>query len=140
VITHELGADAGRGDRRSMAGIVRGSSSQVRGNPMAKAALGERDLGSGGAAGRDFAFAAAGRGAGNDSMRRFAGDSAVDSRADGEDRKELAAGYQRIKLKCKPGWDVEVFERVRNRWPEIMLSCDANSAYKLQGCGPPGGV
>ena len=31
--------------------------------------------------------------------------------------KELAAGYQRIKLKCKPGWDVEVFDRVRNRWP-----------------------
>ena len=46
--------------------------------------------------------------------------------------KELAAGYQRIKLKCKPGWDVEVFDRVRNRWPEIMLSCDANSAYKLR--------
>ena len=46
--------------------------------------------------------------------------------------KELAAGYQRIKLKCKPGWDVDVFERVRNRWPGIMLSCDANSAYKLR--------
>jgi O-succinylbenzoate synthase len=45
--------------------------------------------------------------------------------------KELAAGYQRIKLKCKPGWDVEVFEKVRHRWPEIMLSCDANSAYRL---------
>jgi O-succinylbenzoate synthase len=45
--------------------------------------------------------------------------------------KELAAGYQRIKLKCKPGWDVEVFESVRNRWPEIALSCDANSAYRL---------
>src|ERR1700678_2033327 len=46
--------------------------------------------------------------------------------------RELAAGYQRIKLKCKPGWDVEVFERVRSRWPGIMLSCDANSAYKLK--------
>jgi O-succinylbenzoate synthase len=46
--------------------------------------------------------------------------------------RELAAGYQRIKLKCKPGWDVEVFDRVRNRWPGIMLSCDANSAYKLR--------
>ena len=46
--------------------------------------------------------------------------------------KELAAGYQRIKLKCKPGWDVEVFERVRSRWPEITLSCDANSAYRLR--------
>jgi O-succinylbenzoate synthase len=46
--------------------------------------------------------------------------------------KELAAGYQRIKLKCKPGWDVEVFEKVRNRWPGITLSCDANSAYRLR--------
>jgi O-succinylbenzoate synthase len=46
--------------------------------------------------------------------------------------KELEAGYQRIKLKCKPGWDVEVFDRVRHRWPEITLSCDANSAYLLR--------
>lgn len=46
--------------------------------------------------------------------------------------KELAAGYQRIKLKCKPGWDVDVFERVRSRWPAITLSCDANSAYRLR--------
>lgn len=45
---------------------------------------------------------------------------------------ELAAGYQRIKLKCKLGWDVEVFEAVRNRWPEITLSCDANSSYRLK--------
>ena len=45
---------------------------------------------------------------------------------------ELAAGYQRIKLKCKPGWDVEVFERVRHRWPGIALSCDANSSYRLR--------
>jgi O-succinylbenzoate synthase len=46
--------------------------------------------------------------------------------------RELASGYQRIKLKCKPGWDVEVFEKVRTQWPDIMLSCDANSAYKLR--------
>ncbi|MGD0157966.1 MAG: o-succinylbenzoate synthase [Terracidiphilus sp.] len=46
--------------------------------------------------------------------------------------KELAAGYQRIKLKCKPGWDVDVFEQVRSRWPGILLSCDANSAYRLR--------
>ncbi|HLJ77682.1 MAG TPA: o-succinylbenzoate synthase [Acidobacteriaceae bacterium] len=49
-----------------------------------------------------------------------------------EVEKELAAGYQRIKLKCKPGWDVKVFEAVRDRWPEITLSCDANSAYRLK--------
>ncbi len=46
--------------------------------------------------------------------------------------REVAAGYQRIKLKCKPGWDVEVFERVRHRFPAITLSCDANSAYRLK--------
>ena len=46
--------------------------------------------------------------------------------------RELAAGYQRIKLKCKLGWDVEVFEMVRSQWPDILLSCDANSAYRLR--------
>jgi O-succinylbenzoate synthase len=43
----------------------------------------------------------------------------------------LEAGYQRIKLKCKPGWDTKIFEQVRKRWPNIMLSCDANSAYRV---------
>ena len=44
---------------------------------------------------------------------------------------ELAAGYQRIKIKVKPGWDAEVLEKVRALWPSILLSCDANSAYTL---------
>jgi len=44
---------------------------------------------------------------------------------------ELAAGYQRIKVKVKPGWDVKVLQRIRQKWPEILLSCDANSAYTL---------
>jgi o-succinylbenzoate synthase len=44
----------------------------------------------------------------------------------------LGQGYQRIKLKCKPGWDLKMFEAVRKRWPEIVLSCDANSAYRLR--------
>jgi O-succinylbenzoate synthase len=43
----------------------------------------------------------------------------------------LEAGYQRIKLKCKPGWDTKIFEQVRARWPKILLSCDANSAYRI---------
>lgn len=45
--------------------------------------------------------------------------------------EELEAGYQRIKLKCKPGWDTKIFEQVRKRWPKIALSCDANSAYRV---------
>jgi O-succinylbenzoate synthase len=44
----------------------------------------------------------------------------------------LAAGYQRIKLKCKHGWDTKIFEAVRGRWPDILLSCDANSAYRVK--------
>jgi O-succinylbenzoate synthase len=43
---------------------------------------------------------------------------------------ELAAGYQRIKVKVKPEWDLEVLSKIRKRWPKILLSCDANSAYR----------
>src|SRR6202167_1049914 len=45
--------------------------------------------------------------------------------------RELAAGYRRIKVKVKPGWDLDVLERIRSRWAGITLSCDANSAYTL---------
>lgn len=44
---------------------------------------------------------------------------------------ELDAGYQRIKMKIKPGWDVDVVARVRERFPNIRLMADANSAYTL---------
>ncbi len=44
---------------------------------------------------------------------------------------ELAAGYQRIKMKIKPGWDVDVIREVRRKFPEIRLMADANSAYTL---------
>lgn len=44
---------------------------------------------------------------------------------------ELAAGYQRIKIKIKPGWDKNVISQVRKRFPEIRLLADANSAYTL---------
>jgi O-succinylbenzoate synthase len=44
---------------------------------------------------------------------------------------EIAAGYQRIKMKIKPGWDVDVVAQVRERFPTIKLMADANSAYTL---------
>ena len=44
---------------------------------------------------------------------------------------ELAAGYRRIKIKVKPGWDLNVLEKIRGRWADILLSVDANSAYTL---------
>jgi len=40
-------------------------------------------------------------------------------------------GYQRIKLKIKPGWDIEPTRAVRSAWPHIMLQVDANSIYTL---------
>jgi o-succinylbenzoate synthase len=45
--------------------------------------------------------------------------------------KELKVGYQRIKLKIKPGWDLHVMREVRKEFPNILLMCDANSAYTL---------
>jgi O-succinylbenzoate synthase len=43
----------------------------------------------------------------------------------------LNLGYQRIKLKIKPGWDLDVVDEVRRKYPDILLSVDANSAYTL---------
>jgi o-succinylbenzoate synthase len=45
--------------------------------------------------------------------------------------RELAAGYQRIKIKIKPGWDIDVIRRLRQQFPAIRLMADANSAYTL---------
>jgi o-succinylbenzoate synthase len=44
----------------------------------------------------------------------------------------LAAGYQRIKIKIKPGHDVEPVRGLRERFPQIRLMVDANSAYRLE--------
>ncbi len=49
----------------------------------------------------------------------------------GKVKKEVAAGYQRIKIKIKPGWDLNIVELVRRHFPEIHLMADANSAYSL---------
>jgi O-succinylbenzoate synthase len=43
----------------------------------------------------------------------------------------LAAGYLRIKLKIEPGWDVEPVRAVRERFGDILLQVDANTAYTL---------
>ena len=46
-------------------------------------------------------------------------------------KKELDAGYQRIKIKIKPGKDLEQVKRLRQDFPKIKLMVDANSAYTL---------
>jgi O-succinylbenzoate synthase len=44
---------------------------------------------------------------------------------------ERAAGYRRVKIKIKPGWDVGAVERIRDRFGDIPLMVDANAAYSL---------
>jgi len=46
--------------------------------------------------------------------------------------KHLSEGYKRVKLKIKPGWDIDIVKAVRERWPNILLQVDANSAYTLE--------
>lgn len=49
----------------------------------------------------------------------------------GAAEKELKAGYQRIKIKIKPGKDIEFVAGVREHFPKTKLMADANSAYRL---------
>ena len=43
----------------------------------------------------------------------------------------VTEGYRRVKIKIKPGWDIDVIEEVRKRFPDLPLMADANSAYTL---------
>lgn len=47
-------------------------------------------------------------------------------------QRALSEGYQRIKIKIKPGWDVQPVQRLREKFPRIRLMVDANSAYGLE--------
>jgi O-succinylbenzoate synthase len=49
----------------------------------------------------------------------------------GQVETELAAGYRRIKIKIRPGWDLAAVEMVRRRFGDIPLMVDANAAYQL---------
>src|SRR5256885_13848595 len=50
-------------------------------------------------------------------------------------RRELQGGYQRVKLKIKPGLEVEVAEATRKNFPDLAFMLDANSAYTLKDVG-----
>lgn len=43
----------------------------------------------------------------------------------------LDRGYRRIKLKIEPGWDLDPVRAVRERFGDIPLQVDANTAYTL---------
>jgi O-succinylbenzoate synthase len=46
--------------------------------------------------------------------------------------KYVEEGYKRMKIKIKPGWDVDVLREVRKQFPHTLLMADANSAYTLK--------
>ena len=46
-------------------------------------------------------------------------------------RDHLAEGYRRIKLKIKPGTDLEIVRAVREAHPDLRLQVDANAAYEV---------
>ena len=50
--------------------------------------------------------------------------------------RELDSGYQRIKIKIKPGQDLKLVQAVRSRYKDIVLSVDANAAYSLDRDAP----
>jgi o-succinylbenzoate synthase len=50
--------------------------------------------------------------------------------------RETESGYQRIKIKIKPGKDEQLVEAVRGQFPDLKLSVDANSAYSLANDTP----
>ena len=57
--------------------------------------------------------------------------SSIDSLA-AKVEQALAEGYQRIKIKIKPGYDIEPVRALRQMFPQIRLMADANSAYRLE--------
>jgi O-succinylbenzoate synthase len=45
--------------------------------------------------------------------------------------KEVEAGYRRVKIKIKPGWEVEPIRQIQREFPDLPLMADANSAFGL---------
>ena len=43
----------------------------------------------------------------------------------------VAAGYERVKLKYRPGWELDMLDAVRERFPDLPIHVDCNSAYTL---------
>lgn len=101
----------------------------VRGNPMAKAALEmaavDAVLRAGGSALAD----ALGVGAARVPAGAVVGCSPDPGRAVGATEAALALGYRRVKVKIAPGADAAPLGAVRRRWPDLLLQADANGTY-----------
>jgi O-succinylbenzoate synthase len=129
-----------RGSEFSTAAEIDGMFSSVRGHNMAKGAL-EAAVWDAEARQKNlplWKLLEAGAGVGPVDSRReipcgvSIGLQENDDELERQVEKEMAAGYQRIKIKIKPGRDVAPVQRLRQHFPRIKLMVDANSAYTLR--------
>ena len=104
----------------------------VRGHRMAKAAHRECIVGSGSADAPHTFVRAVGWHPGDNCLRSFDRHPVIARKAVGESRGSGLPGLPTNQVEVQAGLDVKMFEAVRHRWPEIVLSCDANSAYRLR--------
>lgn len=106
-----------------------GAASGVRGHPMAaaavEAALADLDLRR---RGQSLA-AALGAPAARVPCGVAVGVAASVDELLAEVAGHVAAGYRRVKLKVRPGWDLEPTAAVRAAWPDLALGVDGNAAY-----------
>jgi len=112
-------------------GNVEGALEFVRGNPMAKAtlidAVVDAELRAGGVSLASFLGAERDRVECGVSVGIAETGDVLRAQVDGY----LAEGYRRIKLKIEPGIDIERIAAIREDHPDILLSVDANAAYRL---------
>jgi o-succinylbenzoate synthase len=112
-------------------GTVAARLARVKGHPMAKAALETAVLD---AELRATATSLAHRlGAVRTSVECGVAVGIADSVAELLDEIDgyVTAGYRRVKLKIRPGWDVEPVAAFRKRFGDVPLQVDANGAYTL---------
>lgn len=132
-VAREFLIPALRGEAFDSADAVSGTFSRVRGHRMAKAAL-EMAL---------FDLFARRSGAplwkalgGVETRTRIEAGVSIGLQKDEKTLlekvdREVAAGYRRVKIKIKPGRDIELVRAIRRSYPRLNLMVDANSAYAL---------
>jgi len=49
-----------------------------------------------------------------------------------EIRAAQASGFKRVKLKFRPGWELDMVRAVRGAFPSLVIHVDCNSAYSLE--------
>ena len=104
----------------------------IRGHPMAKAAVEMAAWDLEAKAGGGSLASLLGGTRGSVPVGVSIGLQPTDEELHGKVADYIAEGYQRIKVKIKPGRDVAMLQGLRDRYPDVPLMADANSAYSLE--------